>query len=967
MEPFNSPIQGFDGWNVNSSYLTPAYMANFRPKYGDGSYRPNSFTDNTTAMQSLYRMGPGDHAYGRDVLQDAEYDRYNLVTGAGDAAVAGLQHVAIPAAAWYAASKINKMGTLFGGNSLATRTGAAMGRTTARAATGMLGRGASMIGMGQFASPAAAGALASGAGALGGVVGGLALPVAAAQAMASVADTMLIDPYVSTRRGMDAMMANTARTSVFGSGASTSGGFGMSATRAQEIAQALTVAGGQDLMLETGSYNEIADNMMRAGIFQEVGDMDANKVVDGVKKATSVLKLIQRITGDPDIKNGIQTLATLKAGGLDDIQQMGVAVNRLRAASASSGISMDQLMNTIGNQGAVMAQQNGISANTGMLASADAFAGFTAARRSGLISGTESAMLGGVEGMTQNLMGGAYQTLNSGISRMIMQGNGAFGGMMTDNISKWGSGFSSDPLRSQGDWIMNQSYYKDKAMNEVGAGNIILQALQGKARSLGLDPNDDEVLASLTPMLGITPEQFRSASIADRSARDPRARMNQTDSLAKSDISNRVTEMQNNFQGLYAVPVIGDAQRGMNEIGRAFNFTGATIMDNVTSATAYLSDKWTETISGAKGLENLSSRTHLVQGGDGSTKQVRFKGMESSTSFRDGRLVDSDKYSELFSKLNALAKDPKLGDSAKELQKAIMDGDIVKVRELAAKLDVKGTLSGDATGGFTHSAFLDTFEQDVKRGAISMEEVRSLRLNNDSGPGLRGELAMSELLTKDKRAAKITKMIGEGKGSQIAAMYGISTEGFESLTEDQRKQKILEGALEGTTHYGEIDLGSDEKNIEEFYDRFQEMGFTKEQIKNYAESKGGIKSIIDTDLQDTFMQGIFSSGDKTTATKDIARDMQSHSDAEARRKQLTTTDIQWDSIKDVTGGVKALGEATQANTRATIENTIAIASMNSGSKGYSQVQEKYESMYGKPSSKETTVTNTDPQTVPGYP
>ena len=932
MDPFNSPIQGYDGWNVNASYLTPAYMANYRPKYGNDTGKSNAFSENLSIGDSLMRMGPRDHAFGRDVLQDSSYDRYNISSGMGDAAVWGMQNVAIPAAAWSAATRFNQLGTHFGSRaSMGSRAGGFMGNMASRMTTGTLSGARSMAGLGSAGSmgTGAATMMAGGSRAVGALAGGMFLPLLAAQAASTVMDKTLVDPYVSTRRGMDSMLSNTANTAVHGSGASTSGGFGMSATRAQDISQALTVAGGQDLMLETGSYNEIADNMMRAGIFQEVGDMDTTRIVDGVKKATSVLKLIQRITGDPDIKNGIQTLATLKAGGLDDINQMGVAVNQLRSASAVSGVSMQQLMSTIGNQGAIMAQQQGISANTGMLASADAFAGFTNARRSGLLSGTEVAMLGGVEGMTQNLMGGAYQTLNSGISRMIMQGGGQFGGTMSGNIQAWGGKVAGNPLASQGDWFLNQQVYKDDAMKNVGASNVILKSLQGHARSMGLDPNDANMLAAVAPSLGISPEQLRSAGLADRAAQDPLSRMRMTEARGASDISNRITEMQNNNQGLYDIPGLGGIQKTYNEMGQAISMTGATIMDPVTRATSAISDSWTEAITGTKGLESLKSRTNLITNADGTSSKVRYVGRDNSKMHTDKRLLKSDKYDELFSKLNALSSDPKLAATTKALQKAIRDGNLDDASALMKDLDVKGMMSGGSPGGFEQNAFLETFAQDVKRGAIGVESVAELDLRSP-GSNLKGELAMTELLTPDKRKEALSAMIQGGRGKDIAAMYGVKSSELEGLSADQKKAAILKKALSGKMYYSEIDTGDDDKNEEAFYERFEGMGFSRTEIESYARTKGGAKSLINTDLEEFMPQGFFGTGDRTEATKKIAREIQANKEAESKRASASSTEINWSSLKDVTEGIGKLGPAVTDNTSAIQANTaVNLALLNS--------------------------------------
>lgn len=939
MEPFNSPIQGYDGWNVNASYMTPSYMSNFRPRYNNEGGRPNPFAENRSVAQSAWRMGPGDHEWGRDVLQDSASDRYNITTGAGDVSVAAMQQIAIPAAAWYGASKLSNMGTMFGSReSLGSRAGARMGGMASRMATGAAGRGMGVMGMGGMAARGAgvAGSMAGGAAAVGGLAGGMFLPLMAAQAMGSVADSALIDPYVQTRRGMDAMLSNTANRAITGSGGSTSGGFGMSATRAQEISQSLTVAGQGDLMLGGGDYNEIADNMMRAGIFQEVGDMDANKIVDGVKKATSVLKLIQRVTGDPDIKAGIQTLATLKAGGLDDINQMGLAVNQLRAASAVSGVSMQQIMDTVGNQGAVMAQQQGISANTGMLASADAFAGFTNARQAGLISGTEMAMLGGAEGMTQNLMGGAYQAMNSGMGRMILQGGGQFGDNGTSNINRWGGQFAGNPLASQGDWFLNQQVYKDEAMNDVGASNIILKSLQGQARTMGQDANDGNILAALAPSLGITPEQLRSAGLADRAAQDPLSQLRMVDANRASTVSNRVTELQNTNQGLRGVWGLGTAQKAWNEGSRGLLQAGAEAMDPFTAVTAGISDAWSAGITSMKGIESTADQAFFVDQGDGTKDRLRLRGNRNVTTRSGARgenlttnTYEDNQYDDMFTRMNTAAqsRDPEIRKKSMALRKAIQDGDSKLAAKLYSEIDnsTGGSLTGTAEDDFERRVALQEFEKAVANGSITTETDMSL----DTGPvakTIEGELAgLQGLSTADKD--KAIKRLIETRSNDMSGALGISLKELGGKSEDQVKDLMLDRARAYQTKYAEIDTGDVETDKQEFMKRFQEMGYSSDQINSMVTKSG--RSMEDF-LKD---QNSIFGGEVTDEALTIKKQIDESIDMDKRAERTKGTNIDWSNLRDVTSGIGALGDATDRNTNATNLLTDAILATNNANNG----------------------------------
>ena len=792
MEPFNTPIQGYDGWNVNQSYLTPAYMANFRPQYAYGDYSQNAFAENTSFTQSAWRAGPGDYRRGSDVLQTMESDYSNLSSAAMDASVFALQNVAIPAAAWYGVSKLNKtpgflrsgVGAGAGSTTMAGSIGTRAGRWGSRAFTGAAGQAASRVGLGGVAgsTPAkwAATQMARGAGSIGGFVGGVTLPIAAAIAASSAIDSTLVNPYVHTRRGMDAMRANTANQFISGEGGSAGGGFGMSAVRAQKISQALTVAGQKDFMLDGGEYNEIADNMMRAGMFQEIGDMDTTRIVDGVKKATSVLKLIQRITGDPDIKNGIKAMATLKSGGLDDIEQMGHAITKIRTSSAVAGIGMEQMMDTIGSQGAVMAQQNGIQANTGMLASADAFAGFTNARKLGLISGSQSAMLGGVEGMTQNSMQAAYSVMNTGINRMLLQSGGNLGQNTLDSILGWGGQFSSDPASSMGDFVLNRRAYEDDAMNEYGASSLVLESLKAMSRDIyGTDTNGNYI-ASLAAANGISPEQIRSIALLDQSKQDPRFETRWRDAAAVASRSDKVTELQNHNMGLYGIPVIGTAQKFFNESTSLIREGGANLMSPLTELAAQVSDGWAESILDYRGIEDAHRRTFRIQRADDAPLSI-----SADSRYLYSEDTQGDDFKSLVNdSLKGTSKERTL---AKSIFKSIENDDWSGVEDSITELaEVKGISIEDLN--------LPDVKESMVQGTLEVKDNQYISgfksLVND---GLKGTSKERTLAANIMKAIEGDDWIeAEDSITELAEVKGIS---IEDLNLPEIKKSIDTGAV----------------------------------------------------------------------------------------------------------------------------------------------------------------------------
>lgn len=945
MDGFNSPIQGYGGWNVNQSYMTPSYMANFRPAYGNDGARENPFARNYSIGESISLIGPKDYSYGADALSETSAHMYNITTGIGDFTSSALQQVAIPAAAWYGVSKFDKfMGR---GSSAMGGASSRMASRASRMATGALGRGAGAIGLGGLARAGGglAGGLASGAGLVGGFAGSVFLPIMAAQAVASASDTLFMDPYVHTRRGMDAMRANTANQFVSGAGQTETGGFGMSATRAQAISQALTEAGQADFSLTGGTYNEIADNMMRAGIFQEVGDMDTNKIVDGVKKATSVLKLISRVTGDPDILSGISALATLKAGGLDDINKMEAAVHRIRQASGASGVSMDQLMDTVGNQGQVMAQQQGLRGVTGMLASVDAFAGFTNARRAGIISGGQMQALGGAEGMTQSLMQGAYQTMNSGYGRMLMQGRSDIGTGYLGTLSNFSASMAGDPIRMQGDWYSNQGAYKENMMANNTPDRIMLESLKAQARSMGLNENDGMVIMAMAESQGIDPISARSMAEADRARQNPLAHLRMGEARLTSNRSDYASMLQQEGLGLRGIPVVGAAQEMWKQGSREVLRSGAEFMSPVTETLAGMSDWWEGTMAGAKGLITDPEQSFLVNSGK-SSFEAKFEGyelrgpvMRGQVTIEHSKLVKSDSQDSRIAKLNSLLTNgkPAVRAKAQRALLALTQGNTAEFLKLYKELDSesKGYLSG-STSKYRQQSDYEDVEKLIDTGELQATKVSTALTKVDRNLATK----LSEAMRSSNPAEEIDKLIDSRPADDIELLrtLDVNPDDLSNLSPAKRKMVLADKAMQWKNRDIADIEGTNDEQLKQFYKLYQQEGFSKEQINDYLISTQRERDSVVEDLNPYF-------GNAKKAFQEHAAGIQNEIERRAREDSTTkSSEVDWSNLRDITDGIGKLGPAVVGNTDALNENTRALAAnievMSDGKQKYTPYSDK---------------------------
>jgi len=752
MNQFEAPITTYEGFDLNQSYMTPAHLAGFRPSYVHGQDPMNPYGHDYTIGQSLSgAFSPFSPVpVGMDPLALDARHKENLASGVGDGFMTAMQYAGIPLASWYAMNKV--MGTTGAGwgAAAAKRFGPMAGRMASGAAS-FIPKGGLGAGLGRVAGGTAAGAmnwatrntigrigggalgkswlagamgrgLSSGLVAAGGFAGAIAAPLLAGQALASAADELLIDPYVSTRQGHDATRANLGLQFVGGEGSQVSGGFGISNVRATEIATKLTDLGAQDFRLETGDYNKIMDLSMRAGLMNEIGNMDADKIVDAVKGITSTVKTILDVGAATDMQEAVTIMADLRRGGLQTPRQMASAMRQLAVTSAVSGTSVNQIMDTVGRQGEVYALQQGMMGSTGMIASANAYAGYTNAFKSGLISAGQMASLGGVEGMTQNAISGTMKMLDSTYARMAMQGGTAFGNDRVSAIGKWGANFANDPLASQGDWFVNRGAYKDKALRREGSAGLTFNTLMAAAKDIGLTKSDGSIdflhLAAVAEANGMSSEEFRSHAEAYRADSDAGARARKIGAMRANSRREMASYFDQEGYGLINAPLIGDLQVGFKQFGAMMRRNTTGMGDGIAETTSAVADWWERAQADWRGIK-LPHQQSFNMGGD----RVRLSSWVSREVGSSKVQIGSGKWNNFNAGLIKILNDPhnKSNPKARKLLEKIRKGEgDDEARRLALELqnESNGLLLGDVHG----NSLLDSIGE--LQGAINNKDIK---------------------------------------------------------------------------------------------------------------------------------------------------------------------------------------------------------------------------------------------------
>ncbi|MCU1496039.1 MAG: hypothetical protein JWO62_3803, partial [Acidimicrobiaceae bacterium] len=246
---FGNPINSANmnsGWGINSNLLTPSYQAPYRPQYS-GSQPYNSYgrVGFFGGVNHLFSPGTQEPVWGNPI-DHAQPSIEGVSSRPFDAAAWAGQRIAGPALAFGGAYRLlgpQTFGGYFTGKGVAAGMGQALGSG--------FGRGlATSIGM-----RGAAGAAGGLFGMAGSVVGGVALPMLAAQTALYAGQKALWNPYINSRKESMDLRRNFAGVS-FGDaeGNAVSGG-GLGYRESARMASDITKSGIQDMSFSTSEYS----------------------------------------------------------------------------------------------------------------------------------------------------------------------------------------------------------------------------------------------------------------------------------------------------------------------------------------------------------------------------------------------------------------------------------------------------------------------------------------------------------------------------------------------------------------------------------------------------------------------------------------------------------------------------------------------------------------------------------------
>lgn len=544
------------GWNVNSAYMTPSYLAPYRPTYsGNPNFQMPMMGFGAAASKAIPNPFAPPTPYYVSPLMYSQRASSEFVNKVGDAGMAGAQYLssAVVGLAAYAAmdslrfqglggsqqdiraashwwrsnmptwaggagsaseaAYLSRSQTLFeaGGRAIGGGAGRAIGgaMTAAAQSASMLFRGRGISGLPSFANGLGR------VGAFGGAVAGsLFLPYMAAEGIGSMFDQTVFTPYISGRQTAD-MIQDSMRGTYTGLGTAGSP-LDVSASNATRMGFDLSRIANANPQFGMRSASDIFAGASAAGLFKGTG-FNNGDIQRRFKEVTQSVSLMMSVFNDPSTQDAIARLGELShAGGLNKLTALSGLGMRYRTASAITGLGTRELMAGVGSQGQMMFAQSGLTPYLGQLAAVNAMSGISAAYRGGLISSPSLAMMGGAEGATQLAVQAQIGLARNPYSEMVAFNQYVLGkgpGSMVNNIATFGNFMAGNPLSAYGSFMMN----KDVALSSMirdNPGQLIRNVVE-HMRNMpgGINKNgkvDAMAAASIMMSMGMTPDQIRA-------------------------------------------------------------------------------------------------------------------------------------------------------------------------------------------------------------------------------------------------------------------------------------------------------------------------------------------------------------------------------------------------------------------------------------------------------------------------
>ena len=637
------------GWNVNSAYMTPSFMAGYRPGYmGRQNFQAPPMGFGRAALTGI----PSPFQPEAPVYSDPLQYRFGAASQMGshpfDAAMGVgqvLGSVAIGLAvqgaadAWRipfgAQSHFKSLGYSYrmmapqwAGGSPTRRIAAQMARsqTLLEAGGHYLGAGAGRLaGHGMSAAvrvgslgmvrgiPGLSAMMGTAGAFAGAAAGSLLAPFALGTAVMEGANQAVFTPYTSGRQAADVLQDSYAGTYT-GMGLS-SAPLNVSNVAANRLGFAAARSFTDDMTFDQSTAAPMIGYGMQAGLFRGT-NFNKQAIIERTRSMAQGVKVMMEVFNDPSIQDAIQRLGQLAlTGGITSTGGLSALGQRYRVASATSGIGSRELMDTYGNQGQFMYGQAGLVPYLGQFAAINAASGFSVAQRLGLVTAPSLAAMGGIGGAVQSSMSaqlGLARTPYNAISAFNSQYLGQGGGGIVGNLSTFGNYMASNPLSAYGNFILNKNEAISSQISK-DPGAVLDQVFQLGGMYPGTMKHgkmDAGSFAAILQSMGVGPEESRALLVQLKAMKDPRAKVlgQQAANAALESSYAAMLERSKLTHYGHGVFNLGSLNYTLTSMGRGIQEFGSSMMENVGWMQGQVSDDLSRFFFGMSNVGDIASK-----------------------------------------------------------------------------------------------------------------------------------------------------------------------------------------------------------------------------------------------------------------------------------------------------------------------------------------------------------------------
>lgn len=279
-------------------------------------------------------------------------------------------------------------------------------------------------------------------------------------------------------------------------------GMGLNRVASNQLARQLHgLAGQTSFQRETGGAFSTQDLMRITSLSGQQGLLDMaqnpDQITNQVKAISKAVKTFMKLAGEPDVAEAIKQIAQMRSMGLSIGESM-LAVERAKSYGRMAGTSVSGALQQ-GLQGAMIFQQQGLSAGLGLQVGMGAMGMARQAIAGGTFNNAQLAMLGGAQGVAQNnvemaaamlkqpllaaAMGGfnsgsgGFQ-LNSGAVQALAGGRLNIPGMATMGVNNLIRGVQQGGIGALGAFQMDQAELQDQIGRALGPEGIKMMTFQ---------------------------------------------------------------------------------------------------------------------------------------------------------------------------------------------------------------------------------------------------------------------------------------------------------------------------------------------------------------------------------------------------------------------------------------------------------------------------------------------------------